>query len=84
MGHAAFERAWANYSPTVNGQGLYSVSPCRKYERVTQPQSTDRVYTAFRLVESMSELLTQSTDRVYTAFRLVESMGEFLTHSQQI
>ena len=40
-----------------SGQGLSSNSPLRKYGRVTHPQSTDRIYTAFRLLESMGELL---------------------------
>ena len=73
----------ASYSPTVNRQGLYSILPLKKYGGVTQPQSRDRVYTAFRLLESMGELLTQSTNRVYTAFHLLESMGELLNHRQR-
>ena len=28
--HVASERVWASYSPTVNGQGLYSISPLKK------------------------------------------------------
>ena len=58
--HFASYKVWASYSPTVNGQGLYSISPPRKYGRGTHPQSTDRVYTASRLLENMGELLTHS------------------------
>ena len=47
--HFASCKVRVSYSPTVNGQGLYSISPLRKYGRVTHPQSTDRVYTVFRL-----------------------------------
>ena len=58
--HVGSEKLWVNYSPTVNGQGLYSILPFRKYGRVTHTQSMDRVYTAFCLLESMGELLIHS------------------------
>ena len=58
--HVASERVWVSFSPTVNWQGLYSISSRRKYGRVIHPQSTDRVYTAFHLLESIGELLTHS------------------------
>ena len=58
--HVTCGSVWAGYSPRVNGQSLYSILPLRKYGRVTHPQSTDRVYTVFRLLESMGELLTHS------------------------
>ena len=81
--HFASWKVWTSYSPTVNGQALHSISPPRKSGRVTHSQSTDRVYTAFHLLESMGESLTQSSDRVYTAFHLLESVGESLTHSHR-
>ena len=58
--YVASERVWASHTPTVNGQGLYSISALKKYGPVTHLQSTDRVYTAFRLLESMGKLLTHS------------------------
>ena len=34
--------------------------PLKEYGQVTRPQSTDRVYTVFRLLENMCKLLTHS------------------------
>ena len=56
----ARQKVWVSYSPTVNGLGLYSIPLPRKYGRVTHPQSMDKVYTVFLLLESMGELLTHS------------------------
>ena len=75
----------SSFSPTVNGQGLYSISPLRKYGRVTHPQSTDRVYTVFRLLERMGELLTHSQRTAlihHFAFQKAWAI-ELLAHSQR-